>query len=245
MFLTLIVIGLVGLGMMALPAFGRHGGHSHHHAGGAPGQLGHGGHGGHAIGPGHATPSLPAATGGAHGAAAGGGAAHGPGVESTRLAVDSDGPIQTVIPHAPTSTGLTRFVPSLRATFSVLALYGAFGNVLVHAAHLPLLVAALVAAIPALAIERLAVRPLFNLVFRFEGPTSSPLETLLLTEARAVTPFRNGRGIVSVLRDGRAVQLSAQLRPDQATLPVKVGERLRVEDVDAAHERLTVSLLRD
>jgi hypothetical protein len=63
-----------------------------------------------------------------------------------------------------------------------------------------------------------------------------------LTEGEAVVPFRNGRGIISTVRDGRRVQLSASLRPDQQALPVRVGDRLLIEEVDAAHERVTVSI---
>lgn len=136
---------------------------------------------------------------------------------------------------------LLRFVPSPRAVCSVLALYGAFGNVLVHA-HLPFLVAALVAVMPALLVERFAVQPVWNLVFRFQGEPSTPLEQLMLTEARAVVAFRNGRGLVSTVRDGRRVQFIATLREDQRGLPVKVGERLVVEDVDAKRESVTVSI---
>ena len=140
-------------------------------------------------------------------------------------------------------TSAWRFVPSPRAVFSVLALYGAFGNAGVHAFHLPFVVAALVAALPALFIERLLVRPLWNLVFRLEAPACSPLEQLILSEAEAVTPFRNGRGMVSTLRDGRSVQLVATLREDQRAQPVKVGTRLLIEDVDATNERITVSVI--
>jgi len=138
--------------------------------------------------------------------------------------------------------GLVRLVPSPRAVCSVLALYGAFGNALVHSAHLPLLVAALVALLPAIAVERLAVAPLWRLLFRFQGQPSSPLEELILAEATAVTAFRNGRGLVSLVRDGRLVQFAATLVEAQAARPVRVGDRLRVEDVDARRERLTVSL---
>jgi hypothetical protein len=74
---------------------------------------------------------------------------------------------------------------------------------------------------------------------------STPLDSLLFAEALAVMPFRNGRGLVSTVRDGRSVQLVAELRQDQAMLPVKVGARLRIEDVDASRERVTVSVLRD
>lgn len=145
----------------------------------------------------------------------------------------------------PAPGGITRFIPSPRAVFSVLALYGAFGNALVHAAHLSVFFAALGAVVPTLLIERFIVTPLWNLIFRFQAPPSSPLEQLLFAEARAVIPFRNGKGMVSTVRDGRLVQLSARLREDQAALPVKVGEVLRIEEVDAENERLTVSVRRD
>ena len=144
-----------------------------------------------------------------------------------------------------TAVGPTRFIPSPRLIFSVLALYGAFGNALVRAAHLTPLVAALLAVVPAAAVERFAVTPLWNLLFRFEGRSSSPLEELVLGDATAVTAFRNGRGIVSLVRDGRLVQFSAQLIEAQAALEVRVGDRLRVEDLDAQRERLTVSVPQD
>jgi hypothetical protein len=218
-FLTLMVIGLVGLVVMAIPAFGQHG-----HlppAAGHGGALGHGVHGGHALGSGH----------GGHG-----GQMSGPAQSTGKEIVPAD---------ASASSGVLRWIPSPRAVFSVFALYGAFGNALIEAAGLPFLPAALGAVIPALLVERLAVTPLWNLIFRFQGAPCAPLEELIFSEARAVTPFRNGRGIVSVLREGRLVQLSARLVADEAALPVKVGERLRVEDVDAAQERVTVSVLRD
>jgi hypothetical protein len=241
-FLTLMVIGLVGLVMMAIPALGRHG-----HAGstGHGGHLGHGGHGGH----------------GAHQLGSGHGAAHaaaghivgaqpapvasGPGAHLAAPAPGSPASQEMVPADAGGSSGWVRLIPSPRAVFSVLALYGAFGNALAQAAHLPMLVAALVALVPTIAIERFAVTPLWNLLFRFQGQPSAPLEELIFDEATAVTPFRNGRGLISVVREGRLVQFSARLRPDQATIPVKVGARLRVEDVDARQERLTVSVLRD
>src|SRR5258708_25729665 len=49
---------------------------------------------------------------------------------------------------AATHVGL-RFIPSPRMVFSLLALYGAFGNALVHAAHLERGSAALIAIGPA------------------------------------------------------------------------------------------------
>ncbi len=135
-----------------------------------------------------------------------------------------------------------RFLPSPRLIFSLLALYGASGNVLSHVERLPFFAVALVAVFPALLVERFAVTPLWNLVFRFQAEPSSPLSSLMLEEARAVTPFRNGRGLVSVVRDGRLVQFSARLVKVQTRTPVRVGDRLRVEDVDPDRERLTVSV---
>ena len=138
--------------------------------------------------------------------------------------------------------GMTRFLPSPRAVFSVLALYGAFGNALVEAAHLPVWAAAVAALVPALLVERFVIAPVWNMLFRFQAAPSAPLEALLFGEARAVTPFRNGKGIVSVVREGRLVQLAARLPEAQARRPVKVGDRLIVEDVDPSIERLTVSI---
>jgi hypothetical protein len=213
MFLTIMVVGLVGLVVMALPAFSRHGGLGH-------GQLGHGhvAHG--ALHAGH-VPRL---------------AAHSPIAASHALAP------QVHASESLAQPGLTRFLPSPRMVFSLLALYGAFANALLHAAHLGVLAAALVALLPAAAVERFLVTPVWRLLFRFEGAPSSPLEQLILCEASAVTPFRNGRGIVSLVRDGRTVQFSARLVDAQTERAVRVGDRLRVEDIDAAKERVTVSI---
>ncbi len=221
-----MVIGLAGLVLMALPALGSHG---------------HGAHGAH----GHAAHGHAAALG--RGALQGRilGPRTGPGSASSAadaLALARGrGEILATNPAAPAS--LLRFLPSPRGICSVLALYGAFGNALLHAAHLPFFLAALVAFVPAFLVEWFLVRPVWNLVFRFQGQPSAPLDSLLLAEVTAVIPFRNGRGIVSAVRDGRAVQLSARLVDAQCAWPVKVGDRLRVEEVDAERERLTVSVL--
>jgi hypothetical protein len=146
---------------------------------------------------------------------------------------------------ATTAHGSRRLIPSPRALFSLCALYGACGNALVHAGHFTPRGAALLAVAPALLLEWLLIRPVWNLLFRYRADASSPLEALILAEARAVVPFRNGRGLVTIVRDGRHVQLSARLCDAQAALPVAFGQRLRVEDIDARHERVTVSLLPD
>ncbi|HEY2746129.1 MAG TPA: hypothetical protein VGL86_15945 [Polyangia bacterium] len=221
-----MVIGLVGLAVMAIPALGRHGagpaGHGH-------AALGHHGAAGHAL-PAHGHVAAPA---------------HGAGPTVVRAPMTALEPAQgrELLPADAATSGVGRWLPSPRAAFTVLALYGAFGNALVEAFHLSIILAALVAVIPTLLVERLAVRPLWNLLFRFQGKSSGRLEELIFGEARAVTAFVNGRGIVSTNREGRLIQLRARLCDAEATLPVKVGARLRIEDVDAARERITVSIL--
>jgi hypothetical protein len=234
-FLTLMILGLTGLVVMALPAFGGH--HATHL---------HSGHGsvGHALRAGHG-PSPH----GAHGASAARGAAvpHGSpgGPHGGSVARAGGGTSRDLIPVDPASGSGLRFIPSPRAICSALALYGAFGNALVHAAHLTIVLAALSAVLPTLLVERFLVRPLWHLLFRFQGEPSSPMDELILAEARAVVPFRNGRGIVSTIRDGRSVQLAAQLSADEAQQAVNVGDPLRIETVDARRERVVVSRLRE
>jgi hypothetical protein len=191
-FLTVMVIGLVGLVMMAVPAFG-----GRHHL--AQIRL--------------------------HG--------HGPGVGHPGGLARAN----STVAHL----GL-RFLPSPRALFSLCALYGAFGNALVHAAHLARGSAALLALGPTLLTEWILIRPIWNLLFRAQGDPSRPLEELVLGEAHAVVPFRNGRGLITTVRDGRRIQLSAQLSDEQATVPVAVGQRVQIEDVDARRECVTVSV---
>jgi hypothetical protein len=219
-FLAIMVVGLVGLVMMALPALG-----GHH----LPALHGHG----HGLG-----------SGGSHGISPSAGAAH---AHSTAIAAPSRMPSSTeVVLGAGTATAShlgRRFIPSPRAVCSVLALYGAFGNALVHAAHLGRGSAALLAIGPALLVEWVLIRPVWNLMFRFRAEASSPLEELILAEAQAVVPFHNGRGLITTIRDGRRIQLQARLCDQDAALPVAFGQRLRIEDVDARRERVTVSVI--
>ncbi|MGZ3460834.1 MAG: hypothetical protein ACXU86_20295, partial [Archangium sp.] len=187
-FLILMCVGLVGLVGMALPGVFRHGGgHSVHGGGHSVHGGGHGAHLGHhaSLSHGH-TAAHPVH---AHGHPSSGHAASG-----------SKG-----------GQGLAHFLPEPRLVLSVLALYGAFGNVLERVFQFPFWVSALVALLPALLVERLVLGPLWRLALEFQGRPSSPLGALVLEEARAVTAFRNGRGLVEVIRDGRSVQLSARL----------------------------------
>ncbi len=62
-----------------------------------------------------------------------------------------------------------RWLPEPRFLLTFMALLGAFGNVIEHAAHWPFWISAVAASIPAWALERLAVRPLWSLALKFQG----------------------------------------------------------------------------
>jgi len=99
--------------------------------------------------------------------------------------------------------------------------------------------------VPALLVEWWLIRPVWNLMFRFKADASGPLEELILAEAQAVVAFRNGRGMVATVRDGRRIQLHARLCDRELAMPVAFGQRLLIEDVDASRESVTVSVLAD
>ncbi len=185
---------------------------------------------GHGVHAGMHTTHGPVHVGGAHGPAA-----HAPGAHAS----PSNG--NSTNAEAAMASSL-RWFPSPRMVFSLITLFGAFGFALESGAHLHEPFAALIAIIPAVLVEKYAVTPAWNSLMQFEGKPSSPLEELVMTEAEAVTPFRNGKGMVTVIRDERAVQLLAHLRDDQKTVEVHVGDKLVIEQVDSQNERVTVSI---
>jgi hypothetical protein len=100
--------------------------------------------------------------------------------------------------------------------------------------------------IGAIVFERAVVTPLWNLAMRFASNPAETLDAALTDEAVAVTAFdANGQGIVSVEVDGQIVQILATLQPSDRQLGVRVraGQRVRIEDVNAAANQCTVSLL--
>lgn len=212
-FLVLMIVGIIGLVLMAIPGLNHHGHAGHISAHGASHGLG------------HSTASHIAATT----ARMGGRTGTPTGIGAKEVSSAS-------------ATGLLRWIPSPRVVFSLLTMYGGFGIALMDGAHLSKTLAALLAIVPAALVEKFAVAPYWNMLMTFEGIPSSPLEELTFSEAEAVTPFRNGKGMVTVNRDGRAVQFRATLPDDQCSVPVRVGDKLRIEQVDAEHERVTVSL---
>lgn len=224
-YLTSLAIGGIGLVAMAVSGSGRHGnnhgsGHSHGDAGHGHAGSGNGGHGhahaGHSqAGTGHTDASH---TGTSHAAAPGAHSNHG------------------------TEALLSLMSP--RTLFSVCLGLGTTGLLFRSALQGPALFAVAVAG--GWAFERFIVTPIWNFTFRFASAPALTLESALMGEATAVTRFdANGQGLIAIEVDGHMVQLLGTLdsstRANRAV--VLAGTRLRIEDVDAARNRCTVSLL--
>ena len=80
-------------------------------------------------------------------------------------------------------------IPSPRVVFGFLALYGAFCNAFEKAGHLNIGLSAMAGIVPAFLIERFLLTPLWNKLMSFQGQPCSPLENLVMTEAKAVNAF--------------------------------------------------------
>jgi hypothetical protein len=134
---------------------------------------------------------------------------------------------------------------SPRTLFSLCLGFGTAGVVLRSFLGGPVLLAGAVAG--ALLFEWLLVGPIWKFVLRFESSPAETLESAVTSEATATSTFdRNGNGMVSLEVDGQVVQLLGTLSPTDRALGVSVraGARLRIEDVDVARNRCTVSLSR-
>ncbi|MEJ7811418.1 MAG: hypothetical protein WKG32_13485 [Gemmatimonadaceae bacterium] len=230
-----LILGGSGLGVMALSGLS-HQGHDAH--------GGHHGHadahgGGHHVGGHHGAHHAGAHHGGHHAGAHNGGvpAHHGDSHHG-----ESHGA------HTASHAGASRVLWSLispRVMFSVLVGLGATGSLARGVLGGPLLLAAALAG--GILFERLLVSPLWNFAFRFASAPALSLESVIADEVEAVTSFdKNGQGMVAVDLDGQVVQLLGTLRTEDRSAGVRVrrGDRLRVEDVDGARNRCTVSFLR-
>lgn len=133
---------------------------------------------------------------------------------------------------------------SPRLFFGPLLGFGATGFLGRHVlSGLPLVAVALVGGA---AFELLAAGPMSNFFFRFASKPALTLESALEDEVRAVTGFdANGQGMVAIELDGQLVQVLATLSPEDraAGVRVRTGDTLRVQEVDAARNRCTVSVL--
>ena len=149
--------------------------------------------------------------------------------------------------HAHPAQGSTNTLLALmspRVLFSVCLGLGTAGLLLRDVLSGPLLFAA--SLLIGILFERLLVAPVWNLAFRFASNPAASLEGSLMDEATAVTAFdRNGQGLISIEVDGQMVQILGTLQAGDRDMKVKVpaGARLRIQEVDAARNRCTVSLI--
>lgn len=133
---------------------------------------------------------------------------------------------------------------SPRIIFSFLVGFGAGGVLLRNTIDGVLLVVAALAV--GVLFERLLVAPLWRLAHRFESSPALTLESTITDDARAVSSFdARGQGLVAIELDGQVVQVLGTLRSEdlQAGVRVRAGDRLRIEAVDDARNRCTVSYL--
>ena len=209
-----LALGGIGLGTMAVAGLAANG-HGEH--GGGHGGAHHGGHVGH--------PHV----GHAHGHVGGG---HHHDVPDIRAV------------QAP---GIGRSLSALvspRIIFSFLVGFGAAGVLLRHTlGGVALLALAIVVGV---IFERVLVAPLWRFVHRFESSPAMTLESTITDDAHAVSSFdARGEGLVAIELDGQVVQVRGTLRSEdlQAGVRVRAGDRLRIEAVDDARNRCTVSYL--
>jgi translation initiation factor IF-1 len=221
-----LALGAAGLGVMALSGLGsRH--HGDSHAGAGHGHAGHGhaghsahGHGGHA----HA--------GHTHAAPGHAGHSHASHHDVTHVKGGGD------------SRWSLGALLSPRLIFGLLLGFGATGFLGRHLLSGPLLFA--VALIGGAAFELLAAGPVSNFFFRFASRPALTLESAIEDEVHALSGFdANGQGMVALELDGQRVQLLATLSAEDraAGVRVRTGDRLIVQEVDAARNRCTVSVL--
>jgi hypothetical protein len=103
-----------------------------------------------------------------------------------------------------------------------------------------------IAVVGGVGFEAFVVRPLFNSLFRFESKPAQTLESALMSEGRAVTGFdANGNGLILLELGGEVVQvLGTQLNQErEAGVRIRAGDIVRIEEVDDARNRCTVSRL--
>ncbi|MFL5488499.1 MAG: hypothetical protein ACJ8AJ_08450 [Gemmatimonadaceae bacterium] len=131
---------------------------------------------------------------------------------------------------------------SPRVLFNLLVGFGATGLIVERLVG-PFL-ALPIAALGAFTFETVVVRPLFNSLFRFESGPAQTLESAIMSEARAVTGFdKHGNGLIALELGGEVIQILGTLTRDERTAGVRVraGDAVRIEEVDGARNRATVS----
>lgn len=96
------------------------------------------------------------------------------------------------------------------------------------------------------AFERFLAMPIWNFVMRFGSNPAMTLESAITGEATVVSHFdAKGDGLVSIEVDGHIVQLLATLQRSErgSGAHPRAGDHVRIEEIDAARNRCTVSRL--
>ena len=136
--------------------------------------------------------------------------------------------------HGHHDSSATKFLAFLspRVLFSLALGFGSAGLVL--DAFFPLWIAVILAAVGALALERLIVYPYWNWLMRFASAPAEMMGDTVRAKARAVTRFdASGSGLIQLEFDGQVRQVLGTLTSEQRGLEVLVGDAVRVESVDA------------
>jgi translation initiation factor IF-1 len=131
---------------------------------------------------------------------------------------------------------------SPRVLFNVLVGFGATGMIMERLVG-PLL-AFPVAVLGGIGFELLVVRPIFNSLFKFGSEPAQTLESSIMSEGKAVTGFdANGNGLIALELGGEVVQVLGTLIPSErnAGVRIRAGDIVRIEEVDSARNRCTVS----
>ena len=221
-----LALGFLGLLLMsALGALGGHGSHGGHVSHGADA------HGFHLHGGGHHQVAL-------HGHAT---HHHGDAAAPTSHSASHS--------HAPSnqSSGakLLAYL-SPRVLFAVSLGFGATGLLVAPYLGEPLRVLGAISG--GIGLEKLIISPLWNGLMRFGSNPARTLESAIMEEATAVTAFdQNGLGLVSIDLDGHEMRVLARLNSTNDHTErgrVRAGEKLLVEEVDAARGQCRVSRLR-
>ncbi len=222
-----LALGFIGLLLMSvLGALGGHGGHAAHGADTHGFHL----HGHHEVSlHGHATHHHGDVAATSHASAHGSGHGHAQSHAQSHAAH-----------HAPSPGARVLSYLSPRVLFAIALGFGATG--LLTAPYLsasPQLLAALAGGI---GLEKLIISPLWNGLMRFGSNPARTLESALLEEATAVTAFdQNGFGLVSIDLDGHEMRVLARIQGETNGQRVRVGDKLIVEEVDAARGQCRVS----
>ena len=136
--------------------------------------------------------------------------------------------------HGHHDSSATKFLAFLspRVLFSLALGFGAAGLVL--NAFFTLWVAVILAAVGALALERLVVYPYWNWLMHFASAPAEMMGDTVRAKGRAVTRFdASGSGLIQLELDGQVRQVLGTLVTTQRGLEVLVGDAVRVESVDA------------